>query len=185
MNAALGCVLSLLLASFVYPAAAQELGTSPRQNVTVAPIPLVYVMPGKPSRVTLHFRVAPGLHVNSNVPKSPLLIPTKLKFDAPTDIAVGGVDYPPGKLVAFPFAPNEKLSVYAGDFMLTALVSATQVAARGTYRVRARLKYQACNDRSCFPPKELPLSFDVRIGKPRSASARRVRRNPGQSPHAR
>jgi hypothetical protein len=78
------------------------------------------------------------------------------------------------------FLPDEKLNVYTGDFTVTALVSTARTMSPGTYRVRATLKYQACDNRQCFPPTQLPVDFDVKV---RKASAARRRGNPGQSPH--
>src|SRR6476469_271422 len=80
-------------------------------SVMVAPVDTVTVTRGSGGPVTIHFRVPPGYHINSNTPKSEFLIPTALKLDAPTDIVVGKVIYPPGAEMSFPFAPTEKLSV--------------------------------------------------------------------------
>jgi hypothetical protein len=151
-----------------------------RNWVTVAPVARVLVRPGVPAKVEINFRVAPGFHINSSQPKSDLLVPTALKFDPPTDLAVGKLAFPPGHELAFDFAPEEKLDVYSGDFRVTALVTAAKSIPAGTYRVRGTLKYQACSDRACFPPRQLPLEFDVRVENRR---ATRHTRNPGQSPH--
>ncbi len=37
---------------------------------------------------------------------------------------------------------------------------------------RGNLKYQACNDRACFPPKSLPVEFQLAVEKPASAARR-------------
>ena len=36
----------------------------------------VTAVAGKPTEVALHFRIAPGLHINSHTPKDEFLIPT-------------------------------------------------------------------------------------------------------------
>ena len=69
--------------------------------------------------VNLNFRVPPGYHINSNTPKSEFLIPTALKMDLPTDIILGKIEYPAGEDTSFPFSPDEKLSVYSGDFTIS------------------------------------------------------------------
>jgi len=58
-------------------------------------------------------------------------------------------------------------------------VSATRSASPGKYKVHGQLKYQACNDRSCFPPKLAPVEFEVSVLKPKTGTAH----NPAQSPH--
>jgi hypothetical protein len=150
-------------------------------QVTANPAAPVTITRGKPSRVGLSFRVAKGLHINSNKPNTELLIPTALKFSPPTDILVGKVIYPPGQDMSFAFSPKEKLNVYTGAFTATVLLSAARSASPGIYRVRGELKYQACDNQQCFPPRQLPLAFDVKVVK--SVAARSPRRNPGQSPH--
>ena len=66
--------------------------------------------------MNLRFRVGSGFHVNSNKPKSEFLIPTVLKLSAPTDIVIGRVTYPAGTEMSFAFSPEDKLSVYTGEF---------------------------------------------------------------------
>jgi hypothetical protein len=92
---------------------------------------------------------------------------------------ISSISYPDGEQLAFDFAPSEKLSVYSGDFSITGKVRPLRSVRAGTYRVHGQLKYQACDDRACFPPANLPIFFDVKVGKP---PATRTRRNPGQSP---
>lgn len=149
-------------------------------KVTVAPIETVAVKQGGSTPVQFLFRVAPGYHINSNKPKSELLIPTIVSLNVPTNISVAKVTYPDGEDLAFPFSPDEKLSVYTGDFTVNALVHAANPTPKGTYRVHGNLRYQACDNRACYPPAQAPLDFDVTVKK---ASASRTRRNPGQSPH--
>src|SRR5271163_741935 len=148
--------------------------------VKMAPAPVVTAVQGKPATVPLSFRVASGYHINSNQPKSEFLIPTVLKVEATTDIVIGKTTYPDGKDMSFAFAPDEKLNVYTGDFSVDVLVRPLASVQPGKYIVRGTLKYQACDNSACYPPKQLPVSFDVKIAKaPATAHA-----NPAQSPHA-
>jgi Disulphide bond corrector protein DsbC len=148
--------------------------------VKMAPAPLITAVQGKAATVPLSFRVASGYHINSNKPKSEFLIPTALKVEATTDIVIGGTTYPDGQDMSFAFAPDEKLNVYTGDFKVDVLVRPMRSVQPGKYVIRATLKYQACDNSACYPPKQLPVSFDVKIAKAPSAAAA----NPAQSPHA-
>ena len=153
----------------------------PTQLVAVAPLATVRVAAGKSTPVELQFRVTPGYHINSNKPSSELLLPTVLSLKPPTDISVAKLTYPAGEDRSFPFSPGDKLNVYAGDFAVTGLVRAARTAPPGTYRVKGVLKYQACDNRACYPPGQLPVAFDVRVTK--AAPTHGTRRNPAQSPH--
>jgi hypothetical protein len=150
-------------------------------SVTLAPVPLTAITRGKPGTVELQFRVGSGFHINSNTPKSEFLIPTVLKLDAPTDIVVGKVTYPAGVDRSFPFAPDEKINVYSGDFTLAVVVRPLAHVVPGKYALHGRLKYQACDNAACYPPKQLPVDFEVKVEKSKVVVHKK---NPAQSPHA-
>ncbi len=136
--------------------------------VTATPPQPVTVAPGGSVRVELRFRVSPGYHINSNKPASEFLIPTSLKLSPPASLAQGAVVYPAGKDLSFAFSPKEKLNVYAGEFIVRAELRALASAAAGSYKVPGELRFQACNDRACFPPSKLPVQLEVTVSKPRS-----------------
>ena len=148
--------------------------------VKMAPAPVVAAVQGKSATVPLSFRVASGYHINSNRPKSEFLIPTVLKVEATTDIVIGKTTYPEGQDMSFAFAPDEKLNVYTRDFQVDVQVRPLHSVQAGKYIIRGTLKYQACDNAACYPPKQLPVSFDVKIAKAPPAP----RKNPAQSPHA-
>jgi len=176
MRPTLAIGLLLLSASFY----GQE-GLGPKGPVVkMAPAPLLTVRRGKSATEPLSFRVSSGYHINSNRPKSEFLIPTTLKVDATTDIVIGKTTYPDGQDMSFPFAPDEKLNVYTGDFEVDVLVRPLRDVQVGKYVVRGILKYQACDHAACYPPKQLPVTFDVKIVKGAPAPGK----NPAQSPHA-
>jgi hypothetical protein len=157
-----------LLALLMAAALAQD-GLTPKAPIVMAvPSDPVTVAPGGSVRVELRFRVSPGYHINSNKPRSEFLIPTRLKLSPPANIAPGAVVYPEGKDLSFTFSPKEKLNVYAGDFIVRAELRAPSSALAGSYKVPGELRYQACNDRACFPPTKLPVEFEVTVRKPRS-----------------
>jgi hypothetical protein len=135
---------------------------------------------GVPGVVQLQFRVARGFHVNSNQPKQDYLKKTELKLDAPTDIVIGRITYPPGQDRSFPFAPNDKLSVYSGDFEVEVTVRPLRTVLPAKYAIHGFLQYQACDNAACYPPKQLPVSFEVKIMKGQGTR----KKNPAQSPHA-
>jgi hypothetical protein len=112
---------------------------------------------GKPTMVTLHFRVAPGLHINSHTPSADELIPTTLTIPEESGVLLISASYPPGAEFTLPLDPKTKLSVYSGDFSLQARIKATP----GNHLVEARLRYQACDNNTCMPPKTIPVVIDV------------------------
>jgi hypothetical protein len=152
-------ILAVLLAATMM---AQEPGTR-IPSVTFAPVSKVQVKPGSAANVQLDFRVGSEFHINSNQPKSELLIPTQLKLSAVPPLSVVSLKYPAGDDVAFSFAPDEKLSVYSGDFSVTAAVKAAANAHPGDYPVTGELRFQACDRSACYPPRSIAVKFVVSI----------------------
>ena len=178
MNPIAKIALGLLLSSTALTAQDELARKSP--SVTLTAPPITTVVRGKVTNVALRFQVGSGFHINSNTPAADYLIPTTLKLDVPTDIVVGKIIYPEGEQMSFAFAPDEKISVYSGEFDLSVQVRPLSSMLPGKYEIRGRLKYQACDKAACFPPKQLPVAFEVKVIKAPLAA----KPNPAQSPHA-
>ena len=162
------CVLIVFAASLAVLASAQEPGTVV-PSIQFAPVGKVQLKPGESKSVPLDFRIANGFHVNSNKPHSELLIPTALNLPAAqmlkagSSVGVASLKYPAGEDVSFPFAPGEKLSVYSGDFSITAVIKASAKAAEGEYPISGELRFQACDKSACYPPRAIPVKFTVSV----------------------
>ncbi|MGC9157617.1 MAG: protein-disulfide reductase DsbD domain-containing protein [Terracidiphilus sp.] len=115
---------------------------------------------GKPVTVALHFRVAPGLHINSHTPRGEFLIPTTVAIPDGAGVRLAGADYPPGTEYRPPEDRKTRLRVYAGEFVIRARL----VAEAGDHLVELRLRYQACAYNTCMPPRTILAAIDV-IGK--------------------
>jgi hypothetical protein len=114
----------------------------------------------KPTTIALHFRIAPGLHINSHTPREDELIPTVFSISVDSSVRLEAAVYPPGSDITLPLDPKTKLSVYTGEFVIQARV----VASAGEHLVEARLHYQACDNNACMPPKTITAAIDL-IGK--------------------
>jgi hypothetical protein len=154
---------ALVFAGFLTHAQAQNLTA----RSTAKPPAVEYLYPdqvtvpaGKPTTVTLHFRIAPGLHINSHTPKEDELIPTTLSIPEGSGVRLEGAVYPPGAEFTLPIDPKTKLSVYTDEFIIQARI----VAEAGYHLVVARLRYQACDNNACMPPRTITVPILV-IGK--------------------
>ncbi len=104
--------------------------------------------------VELRFRIQDGYHINSHTPHEKNLIPTQLMVVDGDGVNVAAVDFPPGADTSFPFAPNEKLSVYTGMVTLRAhvTVDAWRASAAGRAALsgmRRECVHAAAQDSSC------------------------------------
>jgi Disulphide bond corrector protein DsbC len=158
-------ILPLSLALAVLPVTAQAPLVVAQSHATSGkPTAVTYLFPeqitlvaDKPTAVDLHFKVAAGLHVNSHTPHAEELIPTTLKLPETSGVRLSKAAFPPGTDYAFAINPQEKLSVYTGEFT----IHAELVAAKGEHLVEGTLHYQACNNESCMPPHSIPVAIDV------------------------
>lgn len=161
MKHSVSVVLAALLLALMV--SAQSMDDKPK--VIMAPVGKVQLRAGATTDVNLDFRVGSDYHINSHTPKSPLLIPTVLKLDAQTPVMLGDFKYPAGQDVAFAFTGDEKLNVYSGDFTIDTVVKAPANATAGSYPVKGTLRFQACDHSACYPPRNLPVEFNVTVTK--------------------
>ena len=114
----------------------------------------------QPTEVALHFRIASGYHINSHQPKDTELVPTTITFPEESGVRLVSATYPPGVDFALPVDPTHPLSVYTGEFVIRARIT----VAAGSHLAEAKLRYQACDDRACLPPKTITAPIEV-VGK--------------------
>ncbi|HSY36052.1 MAG TPA: protein-disulfide reductase DsbD N-terminal domain-containing protein [Acidobacteriaceae bacterium] len=117
----------------------------------------VEVKAGEPEVVELRFRVEDGFHINSHTPKDELLIATALQLSPARGMKVVDEQYPHGSTFRLPLDSGGTLDVYQGEFR----VSVRLVAPKGSSTLTGLLKYQACDNAVCYPPKTLPVMVAV------------------------
>jgi DsbC/DsbD-like thiol-disulfide interchange protein len=93
-----------------------------------------------------------GYHVNSNRPLEKFLIATQLKIDAPGGVRVGPVMYPRAQVRSLKFSKN-KVAVFEGRTTIRFNVTVPANYSSDKVELKARLRYQSCNDEVCFPPQ--------------------------------
>ena len=124
----------------------------------VAPLHLKRGATGE-GKVTLELRS--GFHVNSNKPNDEFLIPLKLTWTR-GGIEAGEVDYPSPKLEKSDFS-TQPLSVFDGTFAIVTHFRAAADAPPGAGTMKAKLRYQACNNRECLQPKTVDITLPYEI----------------------
>jgi DsbC/DsbD-like thiol-disulfide interchange protein len=115
-----------------------------------------------PLKVAVLAQVAAGYHLNDHHPSLDYLIPTELKVDPSDQFAVKDVVYPKGTPRKFAFS-DVPLSVYEGAVVVGALLQTAKAVPAGTYTLKAKFAYQACNDHACLPPTSVPLTVTIRV----------------------
>jgi thiol:disulfide interchange protein DsbD len=120
------------------------------------------VRPGETFKAAIILKVQAGYHINDNAPLDEFMIPTALTLEDGPDFEVLEISYPKGRRARFSFAEAE-LVVYEGEVVLGVLLKAKDGAGAGSKTLKAALGYQACDNDSCLPPKELAFSIAVPV----------------------
>jgi DsbC/DsbD-like thiol-disulfide interchange protein len=133
----------------------------PRVEVTAVPAS-IRVLAGTEVLAAIRVRLPPGVHVNSNTPNNSSLIPTVLSVDASSSISVTEITYP--KSIEFrQRASSLVLDVYERDFRIGFRVRVARTREPGVVRLNTRLRYQACDDSLCYPPRTISTPMTFRI----------------------
>jgi DsbC/DsbD-like thiol-disulfide interchange protein len=120
------------------------------------------VRPGEVFKAALVVKVRPGWHVNDNAPLDEFMIPTDLVISGDPDFEVVEIAYPKGRRARFAYSEAE-LVVYEGEVVLGVLLKAKEGLSDGPRSLRGALTYQACNDESCLPPRELAVEMTIPV----------------------
>ncbi len=93
-----------------------------------------------------------GYHIHSNRPLEKFLIATQLQIEAPRGLRVGPVTYPRPLLRSLKFSKN-KVAVFEGRTTLRFNVTVPRNFDGSSAELKARVRFQSCNDDLCFPPQ--------------------------------
>jgi len=120
------------------------------------------VKKGRVVRVSVVMDIPNGLHVQSNKPLDKFLVPTKLDVETPSGMKVGPVSYPRAVMRNLKFSKGS-VAVYEGRATLRFNVTVPAKYSGGSGEIKGKLRFQACNDESCFPPitREVKMWLNV------------------------
>ena len=130
--------------------------------LTLSPPMSVLAKHGTSVSVKLPAKMRDGYHCNSNTPSDEYLIPLKLTWTPVGPLQVASVNYPTPSLEKYPFS-EKPLSVFSGSFEILTDLRVAADAKPGQVMLLGKLKYQACDDSKCLPPKTLDVQVPVII----------------------
>lgn len=119
------------------------------------------VTKGKAARATVVLSIPGGLHVNSSRPGSEYAIPTSVRASS-KGVRIGAVTYPRGHDRKFGFSENS-INVYEGRATFTFPVTVPTSFSGSTVRVNVTVRYQACTNEVCYPPKTKSVTLTARV----------------------
>ncbi len=116
---------------------------------------------GKAARAIVVLSIPGGLHVNSNRPNSEYAVATVVRASAP-GVKIGPVSYPRGRNRKFSFSENT-INVYEGRTSFGFNITVPTTFRGNRVSVRVAVKYQACTDEVCYPPKTKEVTLTARV----------------------
>lgn len=116
---------------------------------------------GGSARGTVVLSLPGDLHANSNRPSEENLIATKVSVTAP-GAKIGAVSYPRGKNRRFAFSDNA-LNVYEGNTSFGFNLTVPANFKGNIVKVRAVVRYQACTNEVCYPPKSKEITLTAKV----------------------
>lgn len=140
----------------------QALGSRPAPVQVEALVNDHRVERGKPFTVRVQVTVEPGFHINSDHPKDKYLIPTQVLMKAGPGFTYKAARFPAGVDRSFAFSTS-KLSVFEGEIESTVPGLTTRTVSLGRKTLSGNVRYQACDNNTCYPPRNIPFEVPVDV----------------------
>jgi DsbC/DsbD-like thiol-disulfide interchange protein len=149
-------IIQLALAGALFIVPANFLATAVPQSAPNIPVNGSFATNkaarGRTVQGTVIMEIPSGYHANSNRPLEKFLIATQLQIEAPKGIRVSPIIYPRPLLRSLKFSKS-KVSVFEGRTAMRFNVTVPRNYSGNSAELKGRLKFQSCNDDTCFPPQ--------------------------------
>ena len=117
---------------------------------------------GKATVVEVQMSVRAGFHVQANPVRNRFLKPIVLDVPTTQTVVTGPPRYPESKIMRLD-GSDEDLVIYDGTFSIRLPLAVASDAPVGPVTLRGVLRYQACDDRHCLFPAEVPIELRLTI----------------------
>jgi thiol:disulfide interchange protein DsbD len=118
------------------------------------------VAPG--GRVSLIVEVVPKPQIHVYAPEQKAYLPVSLRLDRSPGITARSPVFPKGE--SFFFAPTSEMQiVYSQPFRIELPVTVGRERQAGPLTLTGTLQYQACDDRVCYVPRKVPVTWNLNL----------------------
>jgi hypothetical protein len=131
----------------------------------IQPPNVVHVTRGQVATSQIDVMISKPFHLQSNPASKSNLVPTVLEIQTPSGITVGTIQYPEGTPLRFSSSSDasETISTFQGHIGIEFSLKADLKQNKSKQLVHAKLKYQACDEKTCYRPSDVPFDFWVEI----------------------
>jgi DsbC/DsbD-like thiol-disulfide interchange protein len=120
------------------------------------------IHPGETFKAALEAAISPGWHIHAHELLDEFLIPTELTLEGKEKIEVIKYSYPEPRLEKFEYSESA-LQIYDGEVILGALLKTDASIELGSHKIKGSLSFQACDSRSCLPPKKIEFEISFKV----------------------
>jgi len=141
--------------------------------VTVKIVPSAEILKvGQTTPLILELAIRAPYHINSDQPSEDYLIGTTVDFKPFPGVTYGKIKFPPSEMRKLALAENP-LSIFEGTIKVTAEIALAPDFSGSELAIEGTVGYQACDNASCLPPKDVAFSQKVKVegGRPVSPAA--------------
>ncbi|HEY6188410.1 MAG TPA: protein-disulfide reductase DsbD N-terminal domain-containing protein [Pyrinomonadaceae bacterium] len=135
---------------------------TPPADIVRAEAQGVELAPGGAGEASIRLTIADGYHITANPATLSYQIATQLNVEPDSAVKAGQPVYPPSVMQKFAFEPKP-FAVYEKEAVIKLPLRAERNASAGAHPLRVKLRVQACDDQSCYPPRTLNASIPVTI----------------------
>ena len=159
----LACLLLMsVLASTSTSASAQF--RQPSAQLTTTVVEEIF-RAGDTATLKLEVQLPEDIHVQSDKPRDPYVIPTLLTLALPDGLTMGGITYPEStdfQLVGW----EAPLLVFEHEFTIEVLLNLAVSLPTGEIVIPGSFLYQACDDQVCFAPATEAIEWSIQTESP-------------------
>jgi len=130
------------------------------------------VVPGRP--IVLRFDMVPAAGIHVYAPGNPDYIPVSVTLAPQAGLQAQPPVYPPAEKYVFGEL-KETVKVYNRPFQVRQQIVIGRAAAKAagtSITIAGSVRFQACDDKVCFPPATLPVSITLPVSATSVAPAR-------------
>src|SRR5262249_8982567 len=113
---------------------------------------------GKSCRIAVFVDIDQGWHINTNPPKPKIVIPTELTIQSKGGIKLHDVKYPSASRKLQVPGNDSEQDVYEKQVVIYGVLDVPKNLTSENEEMEIDVRYQACNDQACDPPKTFKLT---------------------------
>jgi thioredoxin:protein disulfide reductase len=120
---------------------------------------------GRTVQAAIVLDIPEGFHVNANRVLNKFSVPTSVKIETPSGVRASAVTFPKAKVQKLGFS-NEPLALFEGRAVMRFNVTFPANFQTGVTELKAKVRYQACNNEICYPPTTREITMPIAVVGP-------------------